>query len=52
MTDEEGIISDEQSVKFREFYNDWGGESGKMGYKQAVGDMKETGFYRLVGGKK
>jgi len=47
-----GIISDEQSVKFREFYNDWGGESGKMGYKQAVGDMKETGFYRLVGGKK
>ena len=43
-----GIIADNQDLPQAKFYKDWGGESGKAGYKFAQSEMLKANFKRLV----
>ena len=43
-----GIIADNQDLPQAKFYKDWGGESGKAGYKFAQSEMLKANFKKLV----
>jgi hypothetical protein len=43
----EVLIEDQTLPSFPEFYEDWGGDSGKLGYKQARLDLIKAGFKKV-----